>query len=183
MSGEQQPNQIDWRAALADNQRWLRTIVLARLRDREAADDVMQEVALAAVKQSAPLRDPGKVSAWLYRLAIRQVLLFRRKCGRQRNLLGRFVQANPYHADEAIDADPLDWLLANERKQQIRLAMKQLPTRDAEILLLKYTQGWSYGEIAKHLGVSKTTVESRLHRARARLRRRLAPVLTAGAEE
>jgi DNA-directed RNA polymerase specialized sigma24 family protein len=42
---------IDWSAKLAEHDRWLRTMVLARLGERQAVDDVMQEVALAAVAQ------------------------------------------------------------------------------------------------------------------------------------
>ena len=45
-----------------------------------------------------------------------------------------------------------------------------MPPRDAEILLLKYTEEWSYRELAVHLGVSESAVEARLHRARGRLR-------------
>ncbi|SRR5713101_7802013 len=46
---------IDWSTKLAEHDRWLRTIVLARLGERQAVDEVMQEVALAAVAQRAPL--------------------------------------------------------------------------------------------------------------------------------
>ena len=45
---------IDWGEALAAHGGWLRLTILARLRDRNAADEVMQEVALAAVAQKAP---------------------------------------------------------------------------------------------------------------------------------
>ena len=52
----------------------------------------------------------------------------------------------------------------------VRAALQRLPRRDAEILLLKYTEDWSYRELAAHLGVSESAVEARLHRARTRLR-------------
>jgi RNA polymerase sigma-70 factor (ECF subfamily) len=45
-----------------------------------------------------------------------------------------------------------------------------LPRRDGEILLLKYTEDWSYRELAAHLGISESAVEARLYRARSRLR-------------
>ena len=41
------------------------------------------------------------------------------------------------------------------------------------MLLLKYTENWSYRELALHLGVSLSAVESRLYRARERLRHEL----------
>ncbi|MGA2798217.1 MAG: sigma-70 family RNA polymerase sigma factor, partial [Thermoguttaceae bacterium] len=71
-------------------------------------------------------------------------------------------------------ADPLNWLLSEERRQKIRLAIKRLVRRDAEILLLKYTEDWSYRDLAEHLGISESAVEARLHRARQRLRSELA---------
>jgi RNA polymerase sigma-70 factor, ECF subfamily len=158
---------IDWAAALAQHCRWLRTVVLARLGEPQAMDEVMQEIALAAVKQQTPVSDPGKLGAWLYRVAIRQVLLYRRRHGRQRKLLANFSQNGK---GREANVDPLDWLLLDERKTLVRGALHCLPCRDAEILLLKYTEDWSYRELAAHLGLSESAVEARLHRARQRLR-------------
>ena len=83
---------IDWPMELARHDRWLRTIIAARMRDADETQDVMQEVALAAIKQAAPLQYAEKVGPWLYRLAIRQCLLYRRKRGRQRKLVDQFSQ-------------------------------------------------------------------------------------------
>ncbi len=164
---------VDWSAALAEHERWLRTVVLARVGEPQAVEEVMQEVCLAAVRSQAPLKDATKVAPWLYQLAVRQSLLHRRKQGRRRKLVGRFAERfQPTEADGRTP-DPLEWLLSEERRKLVRVAMRQLPDGDAEILLLKYTEGWSYQQIAKHLGVTDTTVESRLHRARARLRSEL----------
>ena len=49
----------------------------------------------------------------------------------------------------------------------------RLAPRDREILLLKYTESWSYQQLSDRLGISETAVEARLHRARGRLRREL----------
>lgn len=172
LPGSQTPS-IDWSAAIAAHERWLRTVVFARLGDREAVDDVMQEVALAAVRQSAPLRDVDKLAPWLYRLAIRQCLLYRRTCGRRRKLTYRFVEAVPPSEHDPSSVDPLSWLLADERRRMIRVALDRMPARDAEILLLKYIENWSYHQIARQLGLSHAAVEARLHRARQRLRSEL----------
>jgi RNA polymerase sigma factor (sigma-70 family) len=163
---------IDWPAVLASHDRWLRTVVYARVGEVQAVDEVMQEVSLAAVRQKAPINDVEKVTPWLYRLAVTQSLLYRRKQGRGRKLIDRYVQrVQPAEFDRTTD--PLEWLLAKERKEQIRKAMKRLPPRDAEILLLKYTEDWSYRQLAVHLGISESAVEARLHRARQRFRTEL----------
>jgi RNA polymerase sigma-70 factor (ECF subfamily) len=158
---------IDWAGELARHDRWLRTVIAARLGEGQAVNEVMQEVALAAVAQRAPLADCTRVGAWLYRLAVRQVLLYRRRTGRQRKLINGY--ANNHHGAPAV-REPLDWLLLDERCSLVRRALERLPERDAEILLLKYTENWSYRVLATHLGVSQSAVEARLHRARARLR-------------
>ena len=165
--------QIDWPAMLAKHDRWLRTIVLARLGQADAVDEVMQEVSIAAVRQQAPLADPTKVAPWLYRLAVTQSLLYRRKLGRRRKLTDRYAERNQPLEQDNREMDPLGWLLADERRQLIRTAISRLPRRDAELLLLKYTEDWSYRELAEKLGITESAVEARLHRARQKLRKEL----------
>jgi len=168
------PRPLDWQALLAEHDRWLRTVVRARLGEPQAVEEVMQEVALAACQQKAPLADPAKAAPWLYRLAVRQALLYRRKQGRRRKLADGYAKRASANDRQQCQADPLGWLLADERRRLVRLALARLPKRDAEILLLKYTEDWSYMELADHLGISHSAVESRLHRARKRLRSELA---------
>jgi RNA polymerase sigma-70 factor (ECF subfamily) len=159
---------------LAEHDRWLRAVVCARVGESQAIDEVMQEVALAAIRQSAPLADPTKVGAWLYRLAVRQSLMYRRKQGRKRKLIDRYAERNrPEESDNRLP-DPLTWLLIEERRGQVREALSKIPKRDVEILMLKYTENWSYRSLAEHLGISESAVETRLHRARHRLRTELA---------
>src|SRR5262245_46464709 len=83
---------IDWSTLLGRHERWLRTVIFARLGGHEGVDEVFQEVSLAAVRQQAPLADPSKAAPWLYRLAVLQALLYRRRHGRQRKLLDRYTQ-------------------------------------------------------------------------------------------
>ncbi len=134
----------------------------------------MQEVALAAVAQHAPLTESSKVGAWLRQIAIRQCLLYRRRRGRQFKLLDRFVRRGGGSAEEGASPDPLHWLIDIERDQNVRDALASLPSRDVEILLLKYTEDWSYRQLAEHLGIAESALETRLHRARRRLRELLA---------
>jgi RNA polymerase sigma-70 factor (ECF subfamily) len=165
---------VDWAVTLAEHDRWLRTAVFARLGERQAVDEVMQEVALAALAQQAPLREPSRVGPWLYRLAVRLVLLYRRRRGRQRRLLDQYAQSRGHQCELSSTPDPLAYLIRDERGELIRTTLATLPRRDAEILLLKYTEDWSYRELAAHLGVSQNAVEARLYRARKRLREAIA---------
>jgi RNA polymerase sigma-70 factor (ECF subfamily) len=139
-----------------------------------AVDEVMQEVALAAVRQKAPINDPTKVAPWLYRLAVMQALMYRRKLGRGRKLTTRYAERFHPTERDMRSVEPLDWSIADERRGMVRQALGKLPRRDAEILLLKYTEDWNYKQIAHHMGISESAVEARLHRARKRMRGELA---------
>ena len=170
--------QIDLTVALAEHGRWLRTVLASRGVERAALDDVMQDVAAAAVAGLPTLKDSQRIAAWLYRIAVVQALLYRRRTGRRRRLVERFSDSGIAPSEE-VDNDPLEWLLAEETQQLVRQAVARLTPQDAEILLLKYTEDWSYRQLAQHLGMSQSAVEARLHRARGRLRTtlaRLAPV-------
>jgi RNA polymerase sigma-70 factor (ECF subfamily) len=171
----------DWQVLLAAHGRWLRTVVYARVGEPQAVDEVMQEVALAAVRQKAPLRDAAKAAPWLYRLAVRQSLMYRRKQGRRRRLTNGYTE-HVRGMGGGRQADPLAWLLADERRRLVRSALGRLPRRDAEMLLLKYSEDWSYLEMAEHLGTTSAAVQSRLHRARSRLRSELAVLEIVGSE-
>jgi RNA polymerase sigma factor (sigma-70 family) len=164
---------IDWPHTLAQHDRMLRAVVAARLGERQAVEEVLHEIALAAVAGRDRLADATRVTPWLYRLAVRQTLLYRRKHGRARRLLDRFAATAPAGEFDSRSVDPLEWLLADERGALVRQGLARLAPRDREILLLKYTEDWSYQQIAARLAVSCSAVEARLHRARGRLREEL----------
>jgi RNA polymerase sigma-70 factor (ECF subfamily) len=163
----------DWSAILRAHEHWIRRVVTSRLQERQAVDEVMQEVALAAVAQHAPLLNPGRVVGWLYRLAVRQTLLYRRKAGRHRAMLDRYARVRRAGDDDSTYS-PIAWLVHDERRSLVQQALKQLPPRDADLLVFKYAEGLSASELAERLGAKTSAIEARLHRARGRLRALLA---------
>jgi RNA polymerase sigma-70 factor (ECF subfamily) len=146
-------------------------VLLARLGDPQTVDEVLQEVALAAVRHGPAGLEEGEVSAWLYRVAVRQALLHRRRTARAARRTAEYAHRNG--AVQAGGGDPLRWLLADEEAALVRQALLRLARQDRELLLLKYTEDWSCKELAAHLGIRVSTVEMRLQRARDRLRREL----------
>jgi RNA polymerase sigma-70 factor (ECF subfamily) len=161
---------IDWEEVVQLNASWLRTVVFSRLQDPAALDDVMQEVGLAIARQRQRPEAPEQVRPWLYRVAVRQCLMHRRGAGRRRRLTGRLAA---HAVDHDGSPDPLEWLLMDERRSAVRAALKELSELDRQILLLKYTENWTYRRMAEALGVSSDTIEYRLLRAKDRLRRQL----------
>jgi RNA polymerase sigma-70 factor (ECF subfamily) len=149
----------------------MRTVAWSRLGEGHAADDVLQEVAVLVLEHTSRPTDPRKVAPWLYRITIRQAINWRRRRGRQRRLLQRLAERSP--AGKAEAPDPRDWVLGRELRGAVAAALEHLAPQDREILLLKYTEDWSYRELAEHLGVTIKTVEYRLLKARRALRARL----------
>ncbi|MGQ9761121.1 MAG: RNA polymerase sigma factor [Thermogutta sp.] len=163
---------LDWGKLLREHERWLRAVIFARVREPQVVEDVLQEVALAAVEQKAPIQDPEKVSQWLYRLAVLNSLMFRRRQGRRRKWIRRYTEDRKPQVNG--DHDPLGWLISCERREMVQEALNRLSSKDVEILLLKYGQDWRYEDIAQHLGITTSAVQTRLFRARQRLRDELA---------
>jgi len=174
MDSASSPQPIDWQKAIATNRNWLRKVLQSRVGDRHSIDDLMQEVALAVVQQSngsvgsVPV-EPTKVAPFLYGVAIRKAANFHRQANRKSH-------ATPV-TDETIELEnktsalqPLDWLLKKERSQSLESAIESLDEESREILMLKYTESWSYKQLADHLGTSEKAVERRLARARQKMR-------------
>ncbi len=160
-------------AEFASHQVWLRTVILSRLGNREEADEVLQEVALAAANQSSRPEVIHRVGPWLYRVALRQILLLRRRQGRRRKLLAGFTTRTCVTDECPHSSTPLEWMLSEERGQMVKQGLASLSERDRQLLMLKYIDGLSYEEIGAILGVTASSVQSRLHRARKLLRNKL----------
>ena len=166
-------NVCDPLEAFPEHQAWLRTTLLARLGSAHEVEEVMQEVAIAAATQSAKREPVERVAPWLYRVALRQMMLFRRKAGRRKRLIENAAKLRPEKDSYSRTREPLDWLISLERQKEVQSAMRCMSERDRQLLMLKYVEGLSYGEIAQRIGVTASSVQSRLHRARALLREKL----------
>ncbi|MBP5620414.1 MAG: RNA polymerase sigma factor [Thermoguttaceae bacterium] len=164
---------IDWSAALKANENWMRGVIAQRVGDREGVDEVFQEIGLAAARQRTPLRDPTKVGSWLYRLAVVQSSLYRRSLGRRRKARQRYEEHLRASESDEAQQEPLEWLLDRERKEHVRVATSRIPDDEQKILRMKYADNKSYQEIADELGTTVFAVQSKLHRARAKLKRTL----------
>lgn len=177
MNSASSPQPIDWQKAIATHRNWLRKVLQSRVGDRHSIDDLMQEVALAVVQQSnssagsVPV-EPAKVAPFLYGVAIRKAANFHRQ-------LNRKSHAKPFQSEttelevKTSDPQPLDWLLKKEQSQSLAAAIDSLDQESREILTLKYTENWSYKQLAEHLGTTEKAVERKLARARQKMRNTL----------
>jgi len=157
-----------------ENESWLRTVVRSRVSEPEAVDDIMQNIALALVRQRESLEELNRVGAWLYQVAVRQVLMYRRTRGRRRRFEDQLLQQSGTGKTTVIAPGPAESVLAAEEQEHVQEALRELNELDRQILMLKYAEGWTYRQLSEHLGVKEDTVEYRLMKARKNLRRLLA---------
>lgn len=137
------------------------TAVVERLVDGEA-EDVVQDAVLRAYLSLSTLRELERFAAWLTGIAVNvaKMRLRRRALERRAVALG---PAPPEPPDE------------RELLELVRGAVELLPPGQREVVLLHYVDDLSCDEIARLVDSSPGAVRVRLHRARAQLRRELAP--------
>jgi RNA polymerase sigma-70 factor, ECF subfamily len=134
----------------------------------DAAEDVVQDCFLAFVR--APERYDsarGGVKTYLFSIA-RNLILKRWRDSREHEFLDEDELPAP--------APGLNWELSSA----VAAAVQALPPLQQEALALFEYEGFTLEEIAQISGTDQGTVKSRLHRARARLRRSLAPYRSIG---
>lgn len=143
------------------------------LGDREEARDAAQEIFLRVHQNLESFRSEAKFSTWLYRLAMNQLLNYRRRWLRTR--FERLGEPSTGARIEPVFAGPQpeQQLLNREEAEVVRRSIAKLPPKLRAALVLKDLQGLSYSEIGDVLGVTEGTVASRLNAARSTLARRL----------
>jgi RNA polymerase sigma-70 factor, ECF subfamily len=155
-------------------------LALRVLGDPDEADDVVQETYIRAWERIDELRDPSAVMGWLSRIArnaARDRLRWWKR--RRRESFDEAGAALAHLVAQADSAPPADEALAAaETSAAVARAVAALPDKHRVVLLLREADGMSYEEIAESLGIAVGTVESRLHRARAALARRLRRLVT-----
>jgi len=154
--------------------------------EREDARDIAQDTLLQAFRSLKELKDAGALRTWLYRVASNACLMKRRKSkfAPARELsLEELMPAGPDAASiEIPDASAMPDQAAERAETQrvVREAIRELPANYRIVLILRDIEQLSTRETAEALGIAETAVKMRLHRARLRVRNRLAEDGTAG---
>jgi RNA polymerase sigma-70 factor (ECF subfamily) len=148
---------------------------LTLTRDQTAAEDLVQETYLRAVRAVGQLVPNSNLKSWLF-VIMRNAWLNQLRHTRSGP---RFVELDAEEAEfvyqnDRLGEDPLVVYLRKLEREQIRVAIDELPELYREVVVLRDLEGFSYQEIATMLSCPAGTVMSRLGRARAKLRRALA---------
>ena len=135
------------------------------------AEDIVQDAFVQAFVKLDSFRGDSAFYTWLYRIAFNQSISRRRRKRPRVSLDHVHEAAGEEPHDDA--EPPAEYLLRQERAEQLGRALADLSEEHRVILALRETNGSGYEEIADILDVPLGTVRSRLHRARLALRDRL----------
>ena len=143
------------------------------------AEDVAQDCFLGLIKQPERF-DPARGAAlrtYLYAAARNLAMKHFRRQGHEATIEELIEEPRAPASQE-----PLGQLLDKELSREVRKVIDDLPPMQREALILFEYEELSLAEIALIVGADVGTVKARLHRARQRLRRSLAPYLRSSTE-
>lgn len=147
------------------------SIALRYAGDPVVAMDIAQDTFLKLMDRIGQFRGESSFDSWLYRLVVNSCLDYRR---RQKRLLPMVQEF--FDTFRSPQRSALQDLMREEMQQHVQDVVAKLAPEHRMVVILRYTEGLSYEEIADVLNCSRGTVASRLNRALKILERRLAPL-------
>lgn len=144
--------------------------------DRNAAEDLAQEVFLRVYRSRLGYEPTAKFATWIYRIAMNLALNWRRDRGNERKAVCGWDLDTPEHAWSLADGHPgIDAeLVRRANALSIRQAIDELPSRQRAVVLMHHYHELSYAEMARVLECSPQAIKSLVFRAYSTLRQRLA---------
>ncbi|MEA2029994.1 MAG: sigma-70 family RNA polymerase sigma factor [candidate division Zixibacteria bacterium] len=151
-------------------------IILKIVRDRETADDLVQEAFMKAFSSLASYRPEYRFSTWLYKIAANCSIDFLRKKRIKALSLDQPINENSDRREYDIpdySFHPERDLVRKEQRFSIKEAIKSLPDKYREVIIYRHQDDKSYEEIADLLSIPLGTVKARIFRARELLKKKL----------
>src|SRR5215468_10692497 len=152
------------------------TAAMSILNNVADAEEVAQEAVLKAFSALPRFRGESRFSTWLIQITINEARLKLRKDRRH-----LYESIDEPQSDETGDAFPKDFADWREipteelQRKELREALRSLPQKYREVLILRDIQHLSIQETAQVLGITVASVKTRLLRARFQMRDALAP--------
>jgi RNA polymerase sigma-70 factor, ECF subfamily len=161
------------------NQKRIFRLLMALLRDEDAADTLTQECFLRAYKKRDSFRGDSSVDTWLYRIAINLARDHYRN--RRQGFWKKLFEGSREDEDQQPVLDSLAdqrstaevRLLAQEEVNKVWQTVQRLSPNQREVFVLRFAEDMGLDEIAVTLDMEVGTVKSHLSRALSAVRKRL----------
>lgn len=142
----------------------------------EAVDDLVQDTFTAAARGVRAFRGACSLWHWLTAIARHKIAEYYRRSGAENRLVkaGSILSLDDIRIERALVGEsplPEDVCVRDEFRMLARAALSALGPEDRTCLVGRYYEDLSPDELSQRLGISRAAVNTRLHRARAELRR------------
>ena len=152
-------------------QRPISAFVYRMVGDYDAALDLTQEIFIKVYASLSRYRPEFKFSTWIYKIAHNAAIdHLRRTSSRERSLSAGTETDNYELPLEADGLTPEQQSEREERRGEIEMVVRSLPTAYRELIVLRHSQDLTYEEIVEVTGLPLGTVKNRLFRAREMMR-------------
>ncbi len=157
------------------HQRYVFTLALRMVKNREDAEEVTQDCFIKAYRGLASFEQKSKFSTWLYRIVFTTAMTHLRK---KKPLTDSIDEEDTLIQLSNVGTDELsDQVERRSKYVYLHQAISQLLPDDAAIITLFYQGEQSLEEIGKALQMDPNTIKVKLHRARQRLKAQLSALL------
>lgn len=129
--------------------------------DREARNDLFQEIVLQLWKSFHTFRGDSKITTWMYRIALNTAISGLRKLGRKI----KTEELDDYHFNISERAEDS----REEELQKLHWAIRQLTEIERAMIMMALDEV-PYDEIAETIGITQNNVRVRMNRIREKLR-------------
>ena len=161
------------------NQKRIFRLLMAFLRDEDAADTLTQETFLKAYKKRGTFRGESSVDTWLFRIAINLARDYQRS--RRQSFWKRIFAGAPEDEDDSPLLDSVadkrstaeSQLLAREEVAAVWETVETLSPKQREVFILRFAEEMPLDHIAQTLEMELGTVKSHLSRALTAVRNKL----------
>jgi RNA polymerase sigma-70 factor (ECF subfamily) len=145
-------------------------------RNRDVAEDIVQETFLAALKSAKGFKGRSSAYTWLCSIAYHKVADHYRRQSRERKRMVSGVDVDTVDVSENPGTQPQpDSLIESaETRQVVNEALAKLPWDYRQVLILKYVEELSVQEISQIMDRSPKSIEGLLTRSRKALQTQLA---------
>lgn len=154
---------MDYEEFYAQSYPMLRRLAFARTGDRGAAEDLVQDALADAHRRWSEIQDYREPMAWARRAVLNRSASRWRRRGREAAALQRIDAAR---TDSVADAVAF-------RDEELWAAIRRLPRRQLEVVVLLWFEELSTDEVAATLGCGHESVRTHWRRARASLKQEL----------
>jgi RNA polymerase sigma-70 factor (ECF subfamily) len=145
-------------------------IAISFVSSPEDAEELTQDVFVKAIRQIEKFKQQSSLKTWLYRITVNEALN-KTRSAKSRFFSSLFARNNPSVADtiSIVEQSPESKKISHENLQFLYRCIECLPEQQKIAFTLNKIDELPYAEVAEIMGISVSSVESLLHRAKKKL--------------